>query len=72
MQPNVVSLALQVQTLLLQLAADPSQDVTDTCFEHLLPAVLNWMTDVELLHTSLLPAVLMEMRALLERYAASP
>ncbi|DBB17843.1 hypothetical protein WJX82_008236 [Trebouxia sp. C0006] len=56
-----------VQNLLLQLAKDPSQDVVDASFEHLLPGVLKWMADIRLLHTSLLPAVLSEIRALIER-----
>lgn len=60
---------MQVQTLLLQLVKDPSQDVVDACFEHLLPGLLGWMSDINLLHTSLLPAVLSDVRALVERYA---
>lgn len=56
-----------VQNLLLQLAKDPSQDVVDASFEHLLPGVLKWMADISLLHTSLLPAVLSDIRALIER-----
>ena len=58
---------MQVQNLLLHLAKDPSQDVVDASFEHLLPGILNWMADIRLLHTSLLPAVLGEIRALIER-----
>ncbi len=61
------SVFMQVQNLLLQLAKDPSQDVVDASFEHLLPGVLKWMADIRLLHTSLLPAVLSEIRALIER-----
>ncbi|DBA87750.1 hypothetical protein WJX77_004203 [Trebouxia sp. C0004] len=56
-----------VQNLLLQLAKDPSQDVVDVSFEHLLPGILKWMADIRLLHTSLLPAVLSEIRGLIER-----
>ena len=61
-------LVLQVQLLLLQLVKDPSQDVVDAAFEHLLPAVLRWMSDISLLYTSLLPAVLTDIRAMVDRY----
>lgn len=59
---------MQVQSLLLQLVKDPSQDVVDACFGHLLPGFLKWMADISLMHTSLLPAVLSEIRALVERW----
>ncbi len=65
--PLILCVFVQVQNLLLQLAKDPSQDVVDASFEHLLPGVLKWMADIRLLHTSLLPAVLSEIRALIER-----
>lgn len=58
---------LQVQTLMLQLAKDPSQDVVDTAFEQLLPALLAWMADTDLLYTALLPAILTDIRASVER-----
>ena len=58
---------LQVQSLLLQLAKDPSQDVVDTAFEQLLPALLAWMADTDLLYTALLPAILTDIRASVER-----
>lgn len=61
-------IALQVQSLLLQLAKDPSQDVVDTAFEQLLPALLHCMADTHLLYTSLLPAILIDIRASVERY----
>ena len=57
-----------MQSLLLQLVKDPSQDVVDAAFEHLLPAVLRWMSDMNLLYTSLLPAVLTDIRAMVDRY----
>ena len=62
---------LQVQSMLLQLAKDPSQDVVDTALEHLLPALLKCMADTDLLHTSLLPAILTDIRASIERYRCS-
>ena len=58
---------MQVQGLLLQLAKDHSQDVVDTAFEQLLPALLAWMASTDLLYTALLPAILTDIRASLER-----
>ena len=63
---------LQVQSLLLQLAKDPSQDVVDAAFEQLLPAVLTWTVGTDLLHTSLLPIILNDIRASVDRYALLP
>lgn len=56
-----------MQTLVLQLAKDPSQDVVDTAFERLLPALLTWMADTDLLYNALLPAILTDIRASVER-----
>lgn len=58
---------MQVQGLLLQLAKDHSQDVVDAAFEQVLPAVLAWTGDSDLLYTALLPAILADIRASLER-----
>lgn len=58
---------MQVQSLLLQLAKDPLQDVVDTAFEQLLPALLAWMADTDLLYTALLPAILTDIRASISR-----
>lgn len=58
---------MQVQSLLLQLTKDPLQDVVDTAFEQLLPALLAWMVDTDLLHTALLPAILTDIRASISR-----
>ncbi len=63
---------VQVQALLLQLVKDPSQDVVDAAFDHLLPALLKWMAEVSLLHTSLLPAVLSDVRTMLDRFVSHP
>lgn len=67
LQLLMISTYLQVQTLMLQLAKDPSQDVVDTAFEQLLPALLAWMADTDLLYTALLPAILTDIRASVER-----
>lgn len=64
---QLVGACLQVQGLLLQLAKDHSQDVVDTAFEQLLPALLAWMADTDLLYTALLPSILTDLQASLER-----
>ncbi|KAL3158276.1 hypothetical protein ABBQ38_010522 [Trebouxia sp. C0009 RCD-2024] len=61
-----------VQGLLLQLAKDHSQDVVDTAFEQLLPALLAWMADTDLLYTALLPSILTDLQASLERNNGQP
>ena len=59
--------ATQVQVLLIQLVKDLSQDVVDLAFDPLLPAILAWTSETELLHTSLLPAILSDIRGQVER-----
>lgn len=59
---------LQVQSLLIQLVKDPSQDVVDLAFDSLLTSILEWTSKTDLLHTSLLPAILSDMRGQVERY----
>lgn len=56
-----------MQGLLIQLVKDVSQDVVDLALDSLLPAVMTWTSETELLHTALLPAILSDIRARVER-----
>ncbi|KAK9813191.1 hypothetical protein WJX72_010407 [[Myrmecia] bisecta] len=56
-----------VEGLLVQLAQDMSQDVIDTVFSQMLPALLKWIAPSDLLHTSLLPIILNTIHILLQR-----
>lgn len=67
--PMVLPLNLavfQVEGLLVQMAADKSQEVIDEVFERLLVAVLRWIEASDLLYTSLVPCVLSSIKAVLQ------
>ena len=55
--------------MLLRLALDGAAEVVQAAFCALLPAVLNWLADSDLLITSLLPTVLNSAISTIQRYA---